>query len=164
MGAASTVGIAVALALQGIIGGLQGATHSTLGLEALRRPTNAAVDVKSFTEFSRVGAASLGQPNRFRHLRERVGIFTLLAMILWANVRRGRIGYVVIFCMAPGALIMTQSRGGWLGFAFAFMPFASPRAAREDSASSSVFTDRGCIPRCFGSRSSSSRSRRSTSG
>ena len=136
-----TVGIAVALALQGVIGGLQGATHSTLGLEFFGS-TNAAVDVKTYTEFSRVGG-TLGQPNRFA-IFVNASIFTLFAMILWAKSWRGRIGYVVIFCMAFGALIMTQSRGGWLGFAFAFMPFAYYALRERMGRFFSVFTI-GCI-------------------
>jgi len=136
-----TVGIAIALALQGIIGGLQGATQSTLGLEFFGS-TNAAVDTKTFTSFSRVGG-TLGQPNRFA-IFVNASIFTTLAMVLWAKSWRGRIGYVVVFCMAFGALIMTQSRGGWLGFAFAFVPFAYFALRERMARFFSVFTI-GCI-------------------
>jgi hypothetical protein len=53
------VGIAASLAIQGVIGGLQGVTRSSLGLEFFGA-SSATTETASFTSYSRVGG-TIGQ-------------------------------------------------------------------------------------------------------
>src|SRR5262249_21908278 len=107
--------------IQGAIGAAQGVTHSSLGLEFFGA-TNAAVNTASETEFSRVGG-TLGQPNSFAIFVDAV-IFVPIAMILASRKLWWKVFYSGIFAVTFGALIMSQSRGAWMGFAFGFVPFA----------------------------------------
>jgi O-antigen ligase len=115
------VGIGAALLIQGVIGSLQGATRSTLGLEFFGA-SSAGVNTESFTSFSRVGG-TLGQPNRFAMFMNSV-LFVPLAMAFAARTLRGRLAYLLTFAVAFAAVILSQSRGAWLGFGIALVPFA----------------------------------------
>ncbi len=115
------VGIGVALTIQGVIGALQGATHSSLGLEFFGA-TNAAINTLTSTEFSRVGG-TIGQPNRFAMFVNAV-IFVPIAMILASRSKIMKVLYALVFCFSFAALVMSQSRGAWMGFFAGFVPFA----------------------------------------
>lgn len=115
------IGVSIAMGLQGMLGLAQAVTHSALGLQFFGA-SNAAINTNSFTGFTRVGG-TLGQPNRFALFMNSV-IFVPLAMVLASRTGRGRLINLAIFLAAFGALIMTQSRGGWLGFGCGFVPLA----------------------------------------
>jgi hypothetical protein len=115
------IGVSIAMALQGMLGLAQAVTHSALGLQFFGA-SNAAINTNTFTGFTRVGG-TLGQPNRFA-LFMNSAIFVPLALVLASKSGRGRLINLMIFLAAFGALVMTQSRGGWMGFGCAFVPFA----------------------------------------
>jgi O-antigen ligase len=117
---------AFTLVVQAAIGVLQEATQSTLGLDFFGASEATLMGPEpSGASFSRVGG-TMGHPNRFANFLGSL-LFVPLGMVF---ARRGwtRIIYGVVFLVGLVPLLLTRSRGGWIGF-FAVLVFLMSIAA-----------------------------------
>lgn len=113
--------VTAAIVVQGAVGCLQGVTGSSLGLEFIGA-SSAATNTTGFTSFTRVGG-TCGQPNRYAAFLLQ-SMFIPLALILDRQARgRTRLLLCGGFLLIVGGFIFSQSRGAWMGFAIAFVPF-----------------------------------------
>lgn len=113
-------GLCGALFLQAAIGGLQGATGSTLGLE-LFGSSSASYQVDSLG-LSRVGG-TIGSPNKFAIFVTSL-VFAPLAMMLVVRAWWLRVALGLGLVAGMTALVLTRSRASWLSAGMMFMVMA----------------------------------------
>ncbi len=107
-----------AVALQGMISALQTAHGGRLGLDFLgEAPPDPDGDVSIWRVMG-----TLGHPNKLATFLE-VLLLLPIAVFLWEESRLRRTAAVAVFLLGIAALIMTGTRGAWIGFAVGTLVF-----------------------------------------